>query len=135
MTQTDNGKTMIRILIVEDNEINRDMLGRRLERRGFDVLCAADGATAIAIVETEAPDLILMDIGLGEDNGLDVTRQIRAQDLGKAIPIIALTAHAMVSDRDKCLAAGCNDFETKPVEFEKLLTKINKCLTPEEVNG
>lgn len=134
MTQTNESETMIRILIVEDNEINRDMLGRRLERRGFDVICAVDGATAIAMTETEAPDLILMDIGLGEESGLDVTRQIRAQDFGKAIPIIALTAHAMVSDRDKCLAAGCNDFETKPVEFEKLLAKINNCLAPEEVN-
>lgn len=134
MTQKDIENPMARILIVEDNEINRDMLGRRLARRGFDVFCAIDGATAIAMTETEAPDLILMDIGLGEDNGLDVTRQIRAQEFGQSIPIIALTAHAMVSDRDKCLAAGCNDFETKPVEFEKLLNKINNCLAIKEVN-
>ena len=134
MTQTDNESPMTRILIVEDNEINLDMLGRRLARRGFDVLCAINGATAIAMTEAEAPDLILMDIGLGEDNGLDVTRQIRAQEFGQSIQIIALTAHAMVSDRDECLAAGCNDFETKPVEFEKLLNKINNCLATEEVN-
>jgi len=133
MTQKGRDRPMVRILIVEDNEINRDMLGRRLERRGFDVLCAADGATAIALTKAEAPDLILMDIGLGQDNGLDVTQQIRAQEFGQTIPIIALTAHAMVSDRDECLAAGCNDFETKPVEFEKLLSKINTCLAPEEV--
>jgi CheY-like chemotaxis protein len=134
MIQTDSDKAMVKILIVEDNEINRDMLGRRLTRRGFEISCAADAATAIAMTESGAPDLILMDIGLGEDNGLDVTRDIRAQDFGESIPIIALTAHAMVSDRDKCLAAGCNDFETKPVEFEKLLTKINNCLTHREVN-
>ena len=124
---------MVRILIVEDNAINRDMLGRRLARREFEVLFAVDCATAMATAETEAPDLILMDIGLGEDNGLDVTKKIRAQDFGRDIPIIALTAHAMVSDRDKCLAAGCNDFETKPVEFEKLLVKINNCLSSKEL--
>ena len=135
MTKADSANPTVRILIVEDNEINRDMLGRRLTRRGFEIFCAADAATAIAMTESEAPDLILMDIGLGEDNGLDVTRTIRAQDFGKSIPIIALTAHAMVSDRDKCLAAGCNDFETKPVEFDKLLTKINNCLMSKEVTG
>ena len=126
---------MVRILIVEDNEVNRDILGRRLARRGFDVLFAVDGATAIATTETESPDLILMDIGLGEDSGLDVTRKIRTRDFGQAVPIIALTAHAMVSDRDKCLAAGCNDFETKPVEFEKLLVKITNCLSSEEAKA
>lgn len=119
---------MTRILIVEDNELNRDMLGRRLRRRGFDVVYAVDGASAIAGAQSECPDLILMDIGLGQDNGLDVTRQIRAQAFGQDIPIIALTAHAMVADRDNCLAAGCNDFETKPVEFDRLLRKIGKQL-------
>jgi CheY-like chemotaxis protein len=119
---------MTRILIVEDNELNRDMLGRRLRRRGFDVVYAVDGASAIAGAQSECPDLILMDIGLGQDNGLDVTRQIRAQAFGQDIPIIALTAHAMVADRDNCLAAGCNDFETKPVEFDRLLKKINEQL-------
>jgi CheY-like chemotaxis protein len=119
---------MTRILIVEDNELNRDMLGRRLRRRGFDVVYAVDGACAIAGAQSECPDLILMDIGLGQDNGLDVTRQIRAQAFGQDIPIIALTAHAMVADRDNCLAAGCNDFETKPVEFDRLLKKINEQL-------
>ena len=126
---------MARILIVEDNELNRDMLGRRLKRRGFDVLFAVDGASAIAMAETESPDLILMDIGLGDDNGLDVTQQIRGHGFGKDVPIIALTAHAMVSDRDNCLAAGCNDFETKPVEFDKLVKKITKHLGPAGVNG
>jgi CheY-like chemotaxis protein len=104
------------------------MLGRRLRRRGFDVVYAVDGASAIAGAQSECPDLILMDIGLGQDNGLDVTRQIRAQAFGQDIPIIALTAHAMVADRDNCLAAGCNDFETKPVEFNRLLKKINEQL-------
>ena len=123
---------MARILIVEDNEFNRDMLGRRLSRKGFDVVYAVDGASAIAKAQSECPDLILMDIGLGDDNGLDVTQQIRAYGFGKDVPIIALTAHVMVSDRDKCLAAGCDDFEIKPVEFGKLLKKITKYLNRAE---
>lgn len=126
---------MTRILIVEDNEINRDMLGRRMSRRGFDVVFAVDGASAIAMAQSEDPDLILMDIGLGDDCGLEITQQIRAHGFGKDVPIIALTAHAMVSDRDKCLAVGCNDFATKPVEFDKLLKKIAKYLSLAEVTG
>lgn len=129
MSQEDDKRAMARILIVEDNEINLDMLSRRLIRRGFEVVCAVDGASAIAKAQSECPDLILMDIGLGEENGLDVTQQIRAHGFGKDVPIIALTAHVMVSDRDKCLAAGCNDFATKPVEFDKLLNKIAKYLS------
>lgn len=119
---------MARILIVEDNEINRDMLGRRLSRNGHDVVYAIDGASAIATAELECPDLILMDIGLGNDNGLEVTQQIRAQSFGRDVPIIALTAHVMASDRDACLAVGCNDFEIKPVEFGRLLKKIDNYL-------
>jgi CheY-like chemotaxis protein len=119
---------MTRILLVEDNEFNRDMLGRRLMRRGFDMAYAVDGASAMSKAESECPDVILMDIGLGKDDGIDVTQQIRARAFGKDVPIIALTAHAMVADRDKCLAAGCNAFETKPVEFDRLLKTIGNCL-------
>ena len=122
---------MTRILLVEDNDFNRDMLGRRLTRRGFGMVYAVDGASAINMAESESPDVILMDIGLGKDNGIDVTRQIRARAFGKNIPIIALTAHAMVADRDKCLSAGCNAFETKPVEFERLIKTIENCLRAE----
>lgn len=113
-----------RILMVEDNQLNRDMLGRRLTRRGFDMIYAIDGATALEAAESECPDLILMDIGLGEDNGLEVTQHIRARHFGGSIPIIALTAHATAADREKCLAFECNDFETKPIEFERLLGKV-----------
>ena len=119
---------MALILIVEDNAMNRDMLGRRLTRRGFEVAYAADTATAVAKAASERPDLILMDIGLGGENGLDAAQDIRARETGRHVPIIALTAHAMVSDRDKCLAAGCDDFETKPVEFDRLLKKITSHL-------
>ena len=115
---------MTRILIVEDNELNRDMLGRRLERRGFDILYADDVDSAVATTQLERPSLILMDIGLGTESGLDATREIRARELADHVPIIALTAHAMISDREKCLAAGCDDFETKPVEFGRLMKKI-----------
>ncbi|MDH3389862.1 MAG: response regulator [Gammaproteobacteria bacterium] len=125
---------MARVLIVEDNEVNRDMLGRRLKRRGFDVAFAVDAASAVAMAHSECPDLILMDIGLGTENGLDVTQRIRAQAFGQDVAIIALTAHAMVSDRDNCIAAGCNDFETKPIEFERLLMKIREHLGPADMN-
>lgn len=110
--------------MVEDNLVNRDMLGRRLMRRGFNMIYAIGGASALEAAELECPDLILMDIGLGEDNGLEVTQHIRARHFGRRIPIIALTAHAMAADREKCLAVGCNDFEEKPIEFERLLRKI-----------
>ena len=123
---------MARILIVEDNELNRDVLGRRLMRRGYDVLYAIDMPSAIASAKTELPDLILMDIGLGADSGLDVTERIRAEESDRRVPIIALTAHVMVSDRDKCLAVGCDDFETKPVEFGRLLKKISDHLANED---
>jgi two-component system, cell cycle response regulator DivK len=119
-----------RILLVEDNEMNRDMLSRRLERKGFQMLMALDGAEGVAIATAELPDLILMDMNLPEIDGWEATRQLKANPTTQTIPIIALTAHAMSSDRDKCLAAGCNDYDTKPIELPRLLSKIHALLSP-----
>jgi CheY-like chemotaxis protein len=114
-----------RILLVEDNELNRDMLSRRLERKGFDVLMAADATEGLSIARAQSPDLILMDMRLPDVDGWSATRQLKADDSTRQIPVIALTAHAMDRDRDLALAAGCDDFDTKPVEFDRLLEKIN----------
>jgi CheY-like chemotaxis protein len=117
------------ILLVEDNEMNRDMLGRRLERRGFAVSYAHDGPSGVAMARSEHPDLILMDISLGEQmDGWEATQRIKSDPRTSGIPIIALTAHALASDRDKSLEVGCIDFDTKPVDFARLLEKINNCL-------
>jgi CheY-like chemotaxis protein len=113
---------MAKILLVEDNEMNRDMLSRRLERKGHVVICALDGAQAITMAQSESPALILMDMSLPGIDGWEATRQIKASN--KAIPIIALTAHAMASDEQKAKDAGCDDFDTKPVELTRLLGKI-----------
>ena len=113
---------MAKILLVEDNEMNRDMLSRRLERKGYAVLCALDGVQAVAMAQSEQPALILMDMSLPGLDGWEATRQIKAAH--KAIPIIALTAHAMASDEQKAKEAGCDDFDTKPVELPRLLAKI-----------
>lgn len=121
---------MARILLVEDNEMNRDMLSRRLEKRGHTVLIAVDGAVGVEMAKKEKPDLILMDISLPVMDGWEATRQIKGDAATAPIPIIALTAHAMVSDRDKALAAGCNDFDTKPVELPRLMGKIDALLNP-----
>lgn len=121
---------MARILLVEDNEMNRDMLSRRLEKRGHSVLIAVDGAAGVELAKKEKPDLILMDISLPVMDGWEATRQIKGDPATNPIPIIALTAHAMVSDRDKALAAGCNDFDTKPVELPRLMGKIDALLNP-----
>jgi CheY-like chemotaxis protein len=121
---------MARILLVEDNEMNRDMLSRRLEKRGHTILIAVDGAIGVDLAKKEKPDLILMDISLPVMDGWEATRQIKADPVLAGIPIIALTAHAMVSDRDKALAAGCNDFDTKPVELPRLMGKIDALLNP-----
>lgn len=115
---------MTKILLVEDNEMNRDMLSRRLKRKGYEVVSANDGARGISMAQTEDPDLILMDISLPVIDGLQATRQLKGDPHTRAIPIIALTAHAMAGDREKCLEAGCNDYATKPVEFPQLLAKI-----------
>ena len=119
---------MAKILLVEDNEMNRDMLSRRLERKGYAVVCAVDGAQAVLMAQSEKPALILMDMSLPGLDGWEATRQIKAAN--KAIPIIALTAHAMASDEQKAREAGCDDFDTKPVELARLLEKIEAQLAP-----
>ncbi|MEX2181603.1 MAG: response regulator [Gemmatimonadaceae bacterium] len=121
---------MPRILLVEDNEMNRDMLSRRLARRGFDVEIAVDGAAGVRRALEGGWDLILMDMSLPEVDGWEATRQIRAAGEQGRMPIIALTAHAMSGDRDKALEAGCNDYDTKPVDLERLLGKIQALLPP-----
>ena len=118
----------MRILLVEDNEMNRDMLSRRLLRRGHEVLFAVDGQEAVDMAASESPALILMDMGLPVMDGWEATRRIKADPRTRAIPVIALTAHAMAEDRDKALAAGCDDFDTKPVEIARLLAKIEALL-------
>src|SRR3982750_1007735 len=117
-----------RILLVEDNELNRDMLSRRLERKGFDVLIAADATEGLSMARAQSPDLILMDMRLPDLDGWNATRQLKADDMTRGIPVIALTAHAMDRDRALALAAGCDDFDTKPVEMERLLSKIETLL-------
>jgi two-component system cell cycle response regulator DivK len=119
---------MAKILLVEDNEMNRDMLSRRLIKKGYDLVMAMDGEQAIEVARSESPDLILMDISLPGLDGWEATRRLKAMPETQAIPIIALTAHAMAGDREKCLEAGCNDYDTKPVEFPRLLGKIQEFL-------
>ena len=119
---------MAKILLVEDNEMNRDMLSRRLQRRGHDLVVAGDGAAGVAKARSEAPDLILMDMSLPVLDGWEATRQIKADPATGDIPIIALTAHAMSADREKALAAGCDDYDTKPIEFPRLIGKVDALL-------
>ena len=119
---------MAKILLVEDNEMNRDMLSRRLVRRGFDVVIAVDGAQGVAMAKSESPDLILMDMSLPVMHGWDATRAVKADPETQHIPVIALTAHVMAGDREKGIAAGCDDFDTKPVELPRLLGKIETLL-------
>ncbi len=115
---------MPRILLVEDNEMNRDMLTRRLERRGFAILAARDGAEGLEMALAERPDLVLMDMSLPVMDGWDATRALKADPAGKSIPVIGLTAHSTEEDRLKCLEAGCDEFDTKPVDLPRLLAKI-----------
>jgi CheY-like chemotaxis protein len=119
---------MAKILLVEDNEMNRDMLSRRLLRKGFEVVMAVDGGQAVSMAESERPDLILMDMSLPVIDGWEATRQVKASETTGHIPIIALTAHAMSGDREKALSAGCNDYDTKPIEMPRLLEKIDALL-------
>lgn len=119
---------MPRILLVEDNEINQDMLSRRLQRKGYDVLIAADGGQGVAMAHDVLPDLILMDMSLPVLDGWEATRQIKAAAATSAIPVIALTAHAMSGDREKALDAGCDEYDTKPIELPRLLAKIEALL-------
>ena len=119
---------MARILLVEDNEMNRDMLSRRLRRRKFDVDLAVDGQEALDMTHAEAPDLILLDMSLPVKDGWTVAQELKADDSTKNIPVIALTAHAMVGDRERALAAGCDEYETKPIDFKRLVAKIEQML-------
>ena len=120
---------MSKILLVEDNEMNRDMLSRRLERKGYEVVLAVDGPSGVEMAQTQAPDLVLMDMSLPVLDGWEATRRLKADTATQHIPVIALTAHAMSSDRDKALEAGCDDYDTKPVELPRLLGKIEALLT------
>lgn len=124
---------MVKILLVEDNEMNRDMLSRRLQRKGFEVTIALDGVQGIEMAKT-LPDLILMDMGLPILDGWQATQQIKADPQTASIPIIALTAHAIAGDREKCLAVGCDDYDTKPVEFPRLLAKIHTLLSQTQID-
>ena len=120
---------MAKILLVEDNEMNRDMLARRLERRGYQVVLAEDGRAGVSMGHTEAPDLILMDMSLPVVDGWEATRQLKASPQTSSIPIIALTAHAMSGDRAKAIEAGCDEYDSKPVDLPRLLEKIEVLLT------
>src|SRR5215468_11122888 len=127
-TDCKGGFWMPKILLVEDNEMNRDMLARRLERRGYKVVIALDGDQGVQLAQTETPDLILMDMSLPVLDGWEATRRLRALPATQAIPIIALTAHAMAGDREQALTAGCDDYDSKPIEFARLLGKIQALL-------
>ena len=122
---------MSKILIVEDNELNLDMLSRRLARKGYQVIHARDGVQGLAMVRAERPDLVLMDMSLPEMDGWETTRRLREDEAVGRVPVIALAAHAMQGDREKALAVGCNDYDTKPVEFDRLLGKISALLVNE----
>ncbi|MBN9089328.1 MAG: response regulator [Reyranella sp.] len=119
---------MKKVLLVEDNEMNRDMLSRRLVRRGFEVVFAVDGQQGVDLAKRERPDIILMDMSLPVINGWEATRSIKGDDATKRIPLIGLSAHAMAGDREKAIEAGCDDYDTKPVELERLIGKMEKLL-------
>ena len=125
---------MQKILVVEDNEMNRDMVGRRLERRGYEVVVAVDGQEGVDMARSENPDLILMDLSLPVLNGWEATRQLKQDTKTNGIPIIALTAHAMASDRESAIEAGCDDYDTKPLEFSRLIGKIHALLPEDSSN-
>jgi CheY-like chemotaxis protein len=124
---------MPKILLVEDNEMNRDMLSRRLARKGYQVVLALDGQSGLEMTQIEVPDLVLMDMSLPVLDGWEATRRLKADPATRHIPVIALTAHAMSSDREKALEAGCDDYDTKPVELPRLLTKIEALLSGGEM--
>jgi CheY-like chemotaxis protein len=122
-------KAMPKILLVEDNAMNRDMLSRRLERKGYQVVLAPDGQSGLEMTRAQAPDLILMDMGLPDLDGWEVTRRLKADPATRHVPVIALTAHATSSDREEALEAGCDDFDTKPIDLPHLLAKIEALLS------
>jgi CheY-like chemotaxis protein len=119
---------MTKILLVEDNEMNRDMLSRRLIRRGFQVVFAMDGQQGVDLARSERPDIILMDMSLPGIDGWEATRRLKADDATRGLPVIGLTAHAMSGDREKAIEAGCDDYDTKPVELDRLIGKIKRLL-------
>ena len=119
---------MTKVLLVEDNEMNRDMLSRRLIRRGFQVVFAMDGQQGIDLARSERPDIILMDMSLPVIDGWQATRRLKADDATRSVPVIGLTAHAMSGDREKAIEAGCDDYDTKPVELDRLIGKIERLL-------
>ncbi len=121
---------MAKILIIEDNEVNRDMLSRRLMRRGYEVIVAQDGQQGIHMANTQNPDLILMDMSLPVLDGWEATRRLKAAPETHSIPIIALTAHALMSDREQALEVGCDDYETKPIDFPRLIEKLEAHIGP-----
>jgi CheY-like chemotaxis protein len=120
---------MAKILLVEDNEMNRDMLSRRLERKGYQVFIAVDGEQGVKMAKSESPHLILMDMSLPVMDGWEATRQLKADPTTRAIPVISLTAHAMTGDREKALEAGANDYDTKPIDLPRLLSKMEALLS------
>jgi len=119
---------MTKVLLVEDNEMNRDMLSRRLIRRGFQVVFALDGQQGVDLARSERPDIILMDMSLPVIDGWEVTRRVKADDTTRGVPVIGLTAHAMAGDREKAIEAGCDDYDTKPVELDRLIGKIERLI-------
>ncbi len=125
---------MAKILLVEDNDMNRDMLMRRLSRKGYEVSVAVDGLVALEKVAVESPDLILMDMSLPVMDGWEATRRLKGDEATRDIPVIALTAHTLKSDRDEALAAGCDDYDVKPFDFQRLLEKIEKQLVVEGIS-
>ena len=119
---------MAKVLLIEDNEMNRDMLSRRLIRRGFQVVFAMDGQHGIDLARSELPDIILMDMSLPVIDGWEATRRVKADEATRSVPVIGLTAHAMAGDREKAIEAGCDDYDTKPVELDRLIGKIERLL-------
>ena len=119
---------MAKVLLVEDNEMNRDMLSRRLIRRGFQVVFAMDGQQGVDLARSERPDIILMDMSLPIIDGWEATRRVKADDVTRSVPVIGLTAHAMAGDREKAIEAGCDDYDTKPVELDRLIGKIERLI-------
>jgi two-component system cell cycle response regulator DivK len=119
---------MTKVLVVEDNEMNRDMLSRRLIRRGFQVIFAVDGQQGVDLARSERPDIILMDMSLPVVDGWEATRRVKSDDATRSVPVIGLTAHAMAGDREKAIEAGCDDYDTKPVELERLIGKMERLL-------
>jgi CheY-like chemotaxis protein len=121
---------MAKILLVEDDDLNRDMLSRRLQRKGHELLLAADGMQAILMAESETPDLVLLDMSLPVIDGWEVARRLKASPTTARVPVVALTAHAMAGDRERALAAGCDDYDTKPIDFPQLLARLEALLAP-----